>query len=155
MMTTPNKTERPLKAAISVAQMCRLFCPPMSRSQFYWHVKRGTFHAPLYLACNKRPYFTASMVEDNLRARESGLGVNGEFVLFYERLTTDITPDIKRSKARHSTLLEGLRKLGLSEVTTEQIDAALAVCFPAGTTGQDEANVLRAIFRHLKRPGVA
>jgi hypothetical protein len=154
-MSMPIKIEISVKAVVSVAQMCRLFCPPMSRSQFYWHVKRGTFHAPLYLDSNKRPYFTASMVEDNLRARETGIGVNGAFVLFYERLPTSTAPEPKKTKARHSTLLEGLRNLGFSAVTTEQIDAALAVCFPSGTTGQDEATVLRSIFRHLKRPGVA
>ena len=71
-MAVQMKPESPMKAVVSVAQMCRLL--KMSRSQFYWHVKRGTFHAPLYLASNKRPYFTASMVEDNLRARETGNG---------------------------------------------------------------------------------
>src|SRR5438105_14857610 len=119
-MTTSNKTERPLKAAISVAQMCRLFCPPMSRSQFYWHVKRGTFHAPLYLASNKRPYFTASMVEDNLRARETGVTVNGEYVIFYERLPSSTSGEGKKAKADISSLLEGLKKLPLKEVTPEQ-----------------------------------
>src|SRR5262245_66039216 len=78
--------ETPMKAAMSVSSQCRLL--KMSRSHFYWHVKRGTFHAPLYLASNKRPYFTAAMAEDNLKARESGVGVNGDYVLFYERLAT-------------------------------------------------------------------
>ena len=74
------KPETPLKAALSVSSMCRRL--RMSRSQFYWHVKRGTFHAPLYLASNKRLYFTAAMVEDNLRARESGVSVSGDYVIF-------------------------------------------------------------------------
>ena len=134
----------PLKAAMSVSCQCHLL--KMSRSQFYWHVKRGTFHAPLYLALNKRPYFTASMVEDNLRARETGVGVNGEYVIFYERQPA-------RSQADHSSLLEGLRTLGLGSVTPDQLEAALQACFPKGTVGQDEANVLRTVFRHLKRSG--
>lgn len=134
----------PLKAAISVSSLCRLL--KMSRSQFYWHVKRGTFHAPLYLASNKRPYFTASMVEDNLKARESGVGVNGEYVIFYERRPS-------RTQADHSALLEGLRTLGLGTVTPDQLEATLQACFPKGTNGQDEANVLRTVFRHLKRSG--
>jgi hypothetical protein len=134
----------PLKAVISVSCQCRLL--KMSRSQFYWHAKRGTFHAPLYLASNKRPYFTASMVEDNLRARETGVGVNGEYVIFYERQPA-------RSQADHSSLLEGLRTLGLGSVTPDQLEAALQACFPKGTSGQDEANVLRTVFRHLKRSG--
>src|SRR5262245_37945601 len=133
MMTTPNKTERPPKAAISVAQMCRLFCPPMSRSQFYWHVKRGTFHAPLYLACNNRPYFTASMVEDNLHARETGIGVNGAFVLFYERLPTATKSEARTPKKNHTVLLEKLHGSNLKGVTSAQVEAAVAAKFPDGT----------------------
>ena len=144
------KPESPLKAAVSVAQMCRLL--KMSRSQYYVHAKKGTFHAPLRLS-NGRPYFTASMVEDNLRVRETGVGVNGDYVIFYERQTTGTKPSTTK-KADHSSLLDGLRSLGLSTVTTDQVEAALAACFPKGTSGQDEANVLRAVFRHLKRSGV-
>ena len=128
----------------------------MSRSQFYWHVKRQTFHAPLYLASNKRPYFTASMVEDNLRARESGVSaVSGEYVIFYERQPTSMKTEGKKPKSDHSTLIDGLKSLGLNTVTSEQVEAAVAACFINGTTtGQDESNVLRTIFRHLKRSGV-
>jgi len=149
-MGVAMKSESPLKAVVSVSSVCRRLS--MSRSQFYFHVKRGTFPAPLRLPSNQRPYYTASMVEDIVKARETGVGVNGEYVLFYERLTT--TPK-GIAKADHSALLEGLRTLGLTNVTTAQIDAVIAACFPKGTAGQDEANVLRAVFRHLKRSGSA
>lgn len=147
-MAVQMKPETPIKAVISVSSLCRLL--KMSRSQFYWHVKRGTFHAPLYMTRNKRPYFTASMVEDNLRARETGVGVNGEYVIFYERLATGTKNEGKKSKANRSALLDGLGSLGLV-VTDEQLETAIAACFPNGTNGQDEANVLRIVFRHLKR----
>jgi hypothetical protein len=140
------KPENPVKAVVSVVTMCRLL--KMSRSQFYWHVKRGTFHSPLYLASNKRPYFTAAMVEDNLRARETGFGVNGEYVIFYE-VRKPTSP--KKGKGNHSMLLDGLRSLGLMAVTVNQVESALAACFPNGTNGQDENTVLKVIFRHLKR----
>jgi hypothetical protein len=91
----------------------------MSRSQFYWHVKRGTFHAPLRLAFNNRPYFTASMVEDNLTARETGVGVDGEYVIFYERQATNESLPAKKPRSNHSALIQGLKSLGLAAVTTE------------------------------------
>ena len=152
-MAVQMKPETSLKAAVSVSSMCRRL--GMSRSQFYWHVKRSTFHAPLYLASNKRPYFTASMVEDNLRARESGVSVAGEYVIFYERLPISVKNEGKKPKTNHSALLQGLCSLGLSGVTTEQLEGALVACFPKGTIGQNEANVLRIVFRHLKRSGSA
>ena len=127
----------------------------MSRSQVYVHIRKKTFHAPLRLASNNRPYFTASMVEDIIKARETGVGVNGEFVIFYERQPTTTKIEDKKTKADHSAIVEGLSLLGLTSVTTEQVEAAITACFPKGSTGQDEASVLRTVFRHLKRSGSA
>jgi hypothetical protein len=147
-----SKVEKPMKAVVSVSQQCRLL--HMSRSQFYWHVKRGTFHAPLRLASNNRPYFTASMVEDNLKARETGIGVNGEYVIFYERQPKDDRSATKRPASNHPGLIEGLKSLGLAAVTKEQVESALVACFPRGSDGHDDTAVLKAVFRHLKRSGV-
>jgi hypothetical protein len=99
------------------------------------------------MTSNKRPYFTASMVEDNLRARETGVGVNQEYVIFYERRQASE----KKTRHNHSLLVDGLKKLGLEGITVEQVETAMAACFPNGTSGQDETAVLRTIFRHLKR----
>jgi len=71
-MNVGTMTDNQPKAAITVSRMCSLL--EMSRSQFYWHVRKGTFHAPLKLS-NGRPYYNASQVEDNLKARELGIGV--------------------------------------------------------------------------------
>ena len=151
-MTVQTKIENPMKAAISVSSLCRLL--NMSRSQYYFHAKRGTFHSPLYLASNNRPYFTASMVEDNLRARESGVGVNGEYVIFYERREASQKVEAKKPTVDLSSLVDGLRTLGISNMKNEQVEAAIDANFPNGTEGQEESNILRAVFRHLKKSGV-
>jgi hypothetical protein len=151
-MSVAMKDESPAKAAVSVSWLCRRLS--MSRSQFYFHVKRGTFHAPLRMAANNRPYFTASMVEDNVRARETGIGVNGEYVLFYERLAIGLKPEGSKGKNEVASLLDGLKASGLKTVTREQVETALAACFPNGTSGQNENTVLTVVFRHLKRSGI-
>jgi predicted DNA-binding transcriptional regulator AlpA len=148
-MGVAMKSESPLKAAVSVSAVCRQLS--MSRSQFYLHVNRGTFHAPLRLPTNQRPYYTASMVEDIVKARETGVGVNGEYVLFYDR-----QPIQKSGSSQdHSSLMEGLKNLGLVGLTHQQVEAALVHCFPKGRQGHDESDVLRTVFRHLKRSGTA
>ena len=139
-MGVESKPENPMKAAVSVSSLCRLL--KMSRSQFYFHVKRGTFHAPLRLPSNQRPYYTASMVEDILKARETGVGVNGEFVIWYERQPPGMKAEPKQPKADLTALLEGLERLGLRNVTEEQVESALVACYPKGTVGHDEAIVL-------------
>lgn len=145
IVTVQSMNETNMKAVVSVAEMCKQLS--MSRSQFYFHVKRGTFHAPLYLP-NKRPYYTASMVDDNLKARATGITVAGEYVIFYERQT--MASDAKQD---HSSLIDGLRLLGLNSITNEQIGSALAQCYPKGIVGLDESSVLRVVFKHLKRLG--
>lgn len=139
-----------IKGATSVAEMCRLL--GMSRSQFYLHVKRGTFHEPMRLS-NGRPFFTASQVEDNLKARELGVGVDGQYVLFYERKPKDeIKVNEDKPKTNISALVQGLKSLGLS-VSTEQAEAAVEACYPKGSAGIEETDILRTVFRHLKHSG--
>lgn len=151
-MNVSAMNENKPKAAITVSRMCSQL--EMSRSQFYWHVKRGTFHAPLRLS-NGRPYFNASQVEDNLKARELGIGVNGEFVIFYEKSETPPKPKATpASKADCTALLENLQALGLNGLTTKQVADAVNTCYPKGTAGEDENDILRTIFRHLKRSGI-
>ena len=144
----PEETR--VKGATSVAEMCRLL--GMSRSQFYLHIKRGTFHEPQRLS-NGRPFFTASQVEDNLKARELGVGVDGQYVLFYEHKPKDAAVATEdKLKTDVSGLVQGLKSLGLT-VTTQQAEAAVMACYPKGTGDADETDILRTVFRHLKRAG--
>ena len=151
-MNVGTMTDNKPKAAITVSRMCSLL--EMSRSQFYWHVRKGTFHAPLKLS-NGRPYYNASQVEDNIKARELGIGVNGEYVLFYQRDSepSKATPAQSKSKPKqdHTELMDGLSALGLTGLTTSVVADAVEQCYPQGTAGQDENDILRTVFRHLKR----
>ena len=146
------------KAAYTVSEMCRLL--QMSRTNFYEHVKRGTFHAPGRLT-NNRPFFTASQVADNLKAKELSVGVNGEYVLFYVRQPSSVDThnhavngNGQNTKRDLSELIAGLKALGVT-ATPPQVDDAVTYCFPKGTSGCDETEVLRTVFRHLKRSGAA
>jgi predicted DNA-binding transcriptional regulator AlpA len=149
-MTARILSDNSLKAAISVSKMCSLL--GMSRSQFYWHVRKGTFHAPLKLPSG-RPYYNASMVEDNLKAREIGIGVNKVFVIFYERGNDAPKKPVAKPKADYTDLIENLQALGLTGVTTAIVEKAVVESFPKGMEGQDEQHILRTVFRHLKRAG--
>lgn len=154
-MSVRTMTEDQPKAAIAVSKMCSLL--NMSRSQFYWHVKKGTFHAPNKLS-NGRPFYNASQVEDNLKARELGIGVNGEYVLFYQRDTetpkgaSSAQPKSK-PKQDYTELIDGLSALGLTGLTTSAVADAVDYCYPKGITCEDENDILRTVFRHLKRSG--
>lgn len=153
MMSEAIMKDNQLKAAITVSEMCSIL--GMSRTQFYEHVKRGTFHQPLRLS-NGRPYFNASQVADNIKAKELGVGVNGEYVLFYTRSESPKErPTEPLQKLDLNELLSGLQSLALSGLSTKQVSDAVTVCFPKGIDSVDENDILRTVFRHLKRSGVA
>jgi predicted DNA-binding transcriptional regulator AlpA len=137
------------KAAITISEMSKLL--EMSRTQVYFHIKKGVFHEPLRLS-NGRPYFNASQVADNLKAKELGIGVNGEYVLFYERNEVEAKA-VQRVDTKHDReeLLDGLRSLGITNVNKQQVTDAYSACFPNGSTDQSDSEVLRTVFRYLKR----
>jgi predicted DNA-binding transcriptional regulator AlpA len=149
-MSVGPMTDTQPKAAITVSKMCSLL--GMSRSQFYWHVKKGTFHQPLRLS-NGRPYFNAGQVEGNLKAKELGISVSGEYVLFYARDNESKSIEKLKPKQDFTELMEALSSLGLKGLTTTVVVDAVEHCYPQGSDGHDENEILRTVFRHLKRSG--
>ena len=143
-------TDNQTKAAITVSKMCSLL--GMSRSQFYWHVKKGTFHQPFRLS-NGRPYFNARQVEENMKAKELGISVSGEYVLFYARDNESKSIEKLKPKQDFSELMDTLSSLGLKGLATTAVADAVEHCFPQGSDGHDENEILRTVFRHLKRAG--
>jgi|SRR5665213_74645 len=154
VQSLPTVRVRPVA---SVSGMARAV--GMSRSRFYDHVRRGVFPTPAYSPTTKRPYYTAEVQEAIVAARQTGIGCNGEYVVFYERSASRPAPD--KTPARNgigdptlsmvSDLTSRLSDVGLT-VTPDQVRQAIATCFPNGTTGQDEGSVLRAVNRYLRRP---
>lgn len=137
------------KAAVSVTTMARAV--GLSRSQFYNYIRRGVFPSPLYSTTTKRPYYPADLQEKILEARETGIGCNGEFVMFYERRVASAKPSNPLKRTSHAALIRGLESLGMTNVAHSQIDAALVVLFPNGVDGVDETVVLRSVYRQLRR----
>ena len=137
------------KAAVSVTAMAKAI--GLSRSRFYDYVRRGVFPWPIYSVATRRPFYTGEMQEDILEARQSGIGCNGEYGLFYERRPPAPIAATAPKRSSHSALIEGLKSLGMGNVTPVQVEAALTSAFPGGVSGQDETSVLRAVYRQLRR----
>ena len=52
---------------------------------------------------------------------------------------------------QHGEVLDGLKALGLTTVTSEQVTAAIKILHPHGIIEADRVGVLRAVFLHLKQ----
>jgi AcrR family transcriptional regulator len=153
----PNRNaETGLRAAVSVTQMAKMV--GLSRAAFYEHVRRGHFVAPMYQPGSlRRPVYTAEMQRQNLEVRATQLGVNGEYVLFYERQPREESERPgRRSRSEApggvaSDLLRRLEGLGLQGLSESRVEQAVAECFPHGAAGVAEPEVLRVIYRQLRR----
>jgi hypothetical protein len=112
-------------------------------------VREGIFPKPIQ---GKRPYYTQELLQQCLDIRRTGIGANGEVVLFNRRATKK--PDRKQPAVTQPTpeypeLVESLRGLGLT-VTGEAVAAAVRAVFPGGVEGVDENEVVRKVFLHLQ-----
>lgn len=86
--------------------------------------------------------------------RRTNRGIDGQPHVFYARRLTpepEQTPAKKRQPIPlHADLIDALKALGLSSVTTAQVGEALKEVFPKGRKGVDEAQVIRSLFLHLR-----
>ena len=142
------------KAIVTVSEMARMV--GLSRARFYQLQKAGVFPSPLYDVKTRRPIYDEELQKVCLEVRRRNCGVNGKPVLFYSRrvqiATVPSKPTSKPPKnEQHAGLIDALQALGLGSVTKAQVEAAIKEVFPQGTAGMDEAEIIRAVFLHLRR----
>jgi hypothetical protein len=143
------------KEAISVAEMARQV--GLSRTRFYQLIG-SAFPHPIYDVATRRPFYPADLQAVCLEVRQKNCGIDGRPVLFYARRMV-IAPTVAKRAAKkparvnnqYDDLLDGLRSLGLAEVTAAQVGAAVKELYPSGVENEDEGEVLREVFLTLKR----
>lgn len=145
-----------VKQAVTVSEMARM-CG-LSRARFYQLI--GTaFPYPVYSVSTRRPFFDQEMQKVCLEVRRRNCGIDGKPILFYSRrlnlpvpkkqISMSGSTTSRKSIAKHTNLIVGLAGLGLSGVTGQQIEAALARLYPQGVDGVDDATQLRSLFVDL------
>lgn len=140
------------KAVVSVAEMAGMV--GLSRQRFY-QLMGSTFPYPLYDVASKRPYYTEAMQQVCLEVRKRNCGIDGKPVMFYctgprQQLRKPVTKRKRPVKVNQPTwIMDGLTALGLV-VSPNQVEEAVNDLFPTGVNGQDQGEVLRRVFLHLK-----
>ncbi|MEI8197733.1 MAG: hypothetical protein WCI73_17705 [Phycisphaerae bacterium] len=148
------------RAAVSVSDMARAV--NLSRSQFYTYVKRGVFPKPIYSLTTKRPQYLLEAQQEILEVRTTGIGSNGEYVMFYERHACGAVPAHQPRRERpspvavmHSEVLDGLQGLGMTGMKVADVEKALGLLFPGGIAGKEATDLLPVVYRHFRRQGRA
>ncbi len=142
------------KAVVSVAEMARMI--GLSRQRLY-QLMGGAFPWPLYDIATKRPFYPEELQQVCLEVRRRNCGIDGKPVLFYatghRKQQQKPRQKTKRpaQKKEFGGIIDGLTALGLSAVSNDQVATAIKELFPSGIADHDQAEVLRAVFLHLKR----
>ncbi len=148
-MKVPESSKKAAVSVSEVASMCGL-----SRSRFHVLVKAGVFPKPVQPGKGKRPYYNHELIQRCLEIRSTGIGQNGEVVLFNrpQQKKTAKKPTVASASepAEHRDLLDALVSLGLS-ATSQGVGAAVQAIYPQGTAGIDHGEVIRKVFLQLQR----
>ena len=151
-----DREEYPLKAVATVRDVARMV--GLSSARFYQLKTAGVFPQPKYNSSTGRPYYTEEQQRLCLEVRRGNRGINGMPVFFYARRNDGTppvgkkrTPRSKTKEIKNPDVLASVRGLGLTAATGAQVDAAVKELFPHGTPDNDQGEVIRAVFLHLKR----
>lgn len=158
-------------SAVSVSDMARMV--GLSRSRFHQLLQSGVFPKPAVDPESKRPFYDSEGQAVCLQVRRRNCGINGKRVLFYARpFGAHLAGTPRSSNAQGSSsarkkkaepkqsaskpskldlLVEGLKSLGLPNVTAAEASAAIHQVFPIDSQRPADEEVLLKVFRHLVR----
>lgn len=142
------------KAVVTITEMSRMV--GLSPARFR-QLMGSTFPSPLYSVETRRPFYPEEMQLICLEVRRRNCGIDGRPILFYCRRGSEASVPRKSKTIKpvkndqHGELLYGLRALGLTTVTSDQIGTAIKTLYPKGVTEVDRVGMLRAVFLHLKQ----
>ena len=163
MPVQPNPTLT--RAFVSLSELAEDILR-ISRARLYELIERGAMPHPIYDLRTRRPLFNAELQRQAVAVRQTGLGIDGSVVIWYRRdrrgPTTVLAHPARaprrtsaQAASRHDELVSSLQGLGVAQADGQSVAAAIAECFPNGLDGQQEADVLRILFRHLRRREIA
>ncbi len=148
MNTKKMSISKPIVSMTEIAQMVQL-----SRARFYQLLEQGFFPKPLHDERSKRPYYDLELQKKILECRQSGIGVDGSFMLFYSPRKKENVSHLKKKKTvdpQVKELADTLTTMGL-DITVKQVQQGLIEIYPDGTNGEEQGVIIRELFRYLKQ----
>jgi hypothetical protein len=125
----------------------------LSRSRFYQLLDSGFFPKPLYDERSNRPYFDATLQKQILESRQSGIGADGSYMLFYSPRKKEgrskKSINTKKNYSVHQEFAETLESMGL-DCSEKDVSAAISELYPDGVENIDQGLIIRELYRFLK-----
>ena len=144
-----NKKLSITKQVVSITEMAKM-CN-LSRARFYQLLEQGFFPKPLKDERSKRPYYDLALQQKCLECRQSGIGSDGSYMLFYSPRKKETVTNMRKKKVDPviKELTETLQEMGL-DISVEQVQQGLIELYPDGTGKLEQGVVIRELFRHFK-----
>jgi hypothetical protein len=141
------------KVVVSVSEMAAAL--DLSRARFYQLLDAQILPQPVYDLRTRRPVYPQDLQEKCMAVRQTGIGSNGQYILFYSpRKNNGSAPrkSVPKKVSKYQDIKEALKIMGL-EVSDEQVSKAVVDVFPEGIENRDQGMVLRELFRYFKKVG--
>ena len=145
-----NKKLSISKQIFSITDISKML--QMSRARFYQLLGMGFFPKPLYDDRSKRPYYNLELQVKCLECRQSGIGIDGSFMLFYSPRKKETAQNSKKVNAKQQTfsdIYDTLKQMGLNCSYNDVSDAVTEI-YPDGIEEIEQGVVVRDVFRYLK-----
>ena len=137
------------KPIVSISEICQMI--QLSRSRYYQLVNSGFFPKPLHDPRSKRPYYDLKLQKTIVECRQTGIGVDGSYMLFYSSRKSETVAHLKKKVSPVvKELTETLEGMGL-DVTVEQVQQGLIELYPDGIENLEQGLIIRELFRHFKQ----
>ena len=138
-----------IKPIISIGDMAKVL--GHSRARFWQLQKAMIYPPPIYDIRTKRPFYDANLQQICHEIRETGIGFNGRYILFYSpRKNNSDRPTRKtKSNSQHRELVMTINNMGLN-VNHGEVAQAVKELYPEGFGQQDTGVVIRELFRFFK-----
>ena len=123
----------------------------LSRARFYQLQKKGIFPMPIYCIRTRRPFYTPALRQICVDIRKTGIGHNGQPIVFNARHKRGAKEPKDQSEQRYQAFADTLVQMGLN-VTCNKVKIAVQKLYPDGLAQSiDEEKVIRDLFRYFKR----
>ena len=142
-------SDNDLEAICSVTELAGKL--GLSRSRFYQLQKTGVFPMPVYCIRTKRPFYPLELQQKCLEIRKTGIGLNGQPVLFNTSRRTKSDNPGNQSDHGYEELAGVLRGMGLN-LTRNRVKDAVDALYPEGLAEHLVGDsIIRDLFRYLRQ----
>ena len=145
-MTQPHQ-QNDFISICSVTELARKL--GLSRTRIYQLQEEGVFPPPIHNIDTKRPFYPIAIQEKCLAIRKTGIGFNGQPVLFYSKQKSPLCKPLKNQDPKYHELANLLKQLGLKVSALKIKKAVKELNLDISKPLSGDGTVIRELFRYF------